>query len=425
MNIDNISDNFNKCKPILLELLISYYGEEHRNKITERFNSIYFDFSSTPDEDYKYALSHNLSDFEQIKKRFEDYERIKNKAKKIYRKLILKYIYKNFIQSYNIPKDKENLFISLFFDDEFNTGYIDSFSSESIELVNNPHTPIIVKQSIVDEQKRFMEISSELKLHYKNISLDLINKFINFRNIVQSAYETYIIKNSEFGKKIYKTIKREFNLKISPADITTFAFNEEPQFIALEDYHFNNCRYIKYPITAIINCTSYGIDISIIHELIHAIENDGKNVGIRIYKDSNLNNVANEIRTEKIAKKLTKKLHEKGIFIYDNPEDYQYEETSCYEWLFGFCSNFFEQFESFISNLAINGTPFKLDEQFGESWKTYSKHLDNIYYKLVSYITIKPGVDIPFKFPDIHTELIEDMKDFYNNKKRINLVKKQ
>jgi len=53
--LEDINAHFNKYLGVLSEKLIAYYGEEYRNDITEKINRTYYNFTSTPHEEYKYA----------------------------------------------------------------------------------------------------------------------------------------------------------------------------------------------------------------------------------------------------------------------------------------------------------------------------------------------------------------------------------
>ena len=147
------------------------------------------------------------------------------------------------------------------------------------------------------------------------------------------------------------------------------------------------------------------------HEVIHKIETDKNYVGISIHDDRNTNNIINEIRTQYLALKFTKQLHEEGIFIYDNPDDYNIEKECAYEVLFPLTQNFIDEYEDIISDCAINNTPNKLYEYFGEDWKEFSEQIDYIYYEHMKYFF---GTNnIPYiNSNDKITELINNMNSF-------------
>ena len=66
--------------------------------------------------------------------------------------------------------------------------------------------------------------------------------------------------------------------------------------------------------------------------------------------------------------------------MYDNPNDYKIEGESTYETLFPLTKDFLDEHETLFSNCAINNTPQKLDEDFGEFWEEFSKKINSIYY---------------------------------------------
>ena len=68
--------------------------------------------------------------------------------------------------------------------------------------------------------------------------------------------------------------------------------------------------------------------------------------------------------------------------MYDNPNDYKIEGESTYETLFPLTKDFLDEHETLFSNCAINNTPQKLDEYFGEFWEEFSKKINS---KLLSF----------------------------------------
>lgn len=82
INTYDITENFNKYKPLLLEMFISYYGEEYRRTILKRFDNVYLNFSSTPDEEYKFwkIRKNELSSYEfnWVKNKYTLYKEEKN-----------------------------------------------------------------------------------------------------------------------------------------------------------------------------------------------------------------------------------------------------------------------------------------------------------------------------------------------------------
>lgn len=121
----DFTDDFNKYKDEILEVLISHYGEDKRELITKRFNLIAFDFSSLPTDDYEYALKHsNELSYEDLLLIEEEYIKFKNISLELKQKFINQFS-KHLLdeeQLENFTLEDRDLFISLFTDENFKIG---------------------------------------------------------------------------------------------------------------------------------------------------------------------------------------------------------------------------------------------------------------------------------------------------------------
>ncbi len=420
INICNIYENFNKHKNIIISSFIDYYGQENYSLIDKRINSTYFDFSSTPVEDYKYVLEHDneISSFDKIiiKLRYKLYRDLEKKSRKNNFDLLAKYISNNLLIT-NLSKIKSNeeAFWSLFSDENFNSGLIDSFSSKSTDLLNDNSVATCIKESINNDREKFKELSKNLGIDFSNLTPNIVNKYIEYRKEIQENHKTYIAKNSQFGKKIFKAIKSEFNLELCPEILSFISFIENPYAGNIIVKKVNNTsfyNFIRIPLIHLINIGIKGLDVNIIHELIHKIETDKDRVGISILDGKNTNNIINEIRTQKLAIFITRKLHEQGIFIYDKPDDYKIEGESTYEWMFPLTESFLNEFEDIFSSCAINNDIDKLNDFFGTSWITYSEHINNVYNNNM-YFFSRFGKIPNIKLHESVTSMINDMELVY------------
>lgn len=86
-----------------------------------------------------------------------------------------------------------------------------------------------------------------------------------------------------------------------------------------------------------------------IHELVHAIEK------------RNSPNIINEVVTQKAAINITRRLHDNGIFLFDNPIDYQIEGTTKYEALFPIIEPILTNYFYILKDAHINGSFNLLD----------------------------------------------------------------
>ncbi len=87
------------------------------------------------------------------------------------------------------------------------------------------------------------------------------------------------------------------------------------------------------------------------------------------------------------------------------------EGEASYEALFPFTKDFLEEHEKLFSNCAINNTPEKLHECFGDNWDEFSKKISSIYYDHMHLFSRTRT--IPYVYSDDSiTELINNMNLF-------------
>lgn len=419
INLININDNFNKNKKFIVDILINYYGQEYSNVIKERLENVFFDFSSTPEEEYKFLKSHTnqINDLNKllIKIRYKQYEKIKSESQKSNFKALAEYVVNKLsISNFDNINIESETFLSLFTDKNFNSGYIDAFSSKSINLLNDLSLADSIKESIINDQKEFRRIIDSLGIRLENLSTDNVDKLIEYRKKLQTIYKSNVAQKSRFGKNMFKEIRKKFDVELTPENLSAIAFLENAWSGSISVENENNIAYhqiIKIPLLHLINLGIKGLDVDIIHEIIHKIETNGNCVGISIHDDENTNDIVNEIRTQIIAIQITKELHQLGIFIYDNPNNYKIEGESTYEVLFPLTKEFFCRYEELFSNCAINNTPHILYEYFGEYWKEFSEKINNIYYNHMHYFSKTHSIP-NIKFNDKITELINNMELF-------------
>lgn len=419
INLIDINDNFNKNKNFIIDILINYYGHEYADIIKKRLDTVLFDFSSTPEEDYNFSRTHgnqiNKLSKLLINSRYKVFKKIQNESRSTNLKALIEYI-KIKLQIDNI--DKVNIeskaFLSLFTDNNFNSGFIDAFSSKSIELLNDSSISKSMKENIIYDQKEFKRIINSLGIKLENLSTNDVDELIEYRRKLQTIYKSSIIQKSKYGKNLFEEIRKKFGVELTPENLSSIALVENAWAGYIRVENENGIAYhqiIRIPLLHLMNLGVKGLDVSIIHELIHKIETSGDYVGISIHDNNNTNNIINEIRTQYLAIRITKELHKLGIYMYDNPNDYKIEGESTYETLFPLTKDFLDEHETLFSNCAINNTPQKLHEYFGEFWEEFSKKINSIYYNhmhLFSRTHCMPYVDVN----DDITKLINSMNLF-------------
>ena len=421
INYNNIGENFNKYKKIIIEVLTDYYGVQYKEVIKRRLDNVFFDFSSTPEDDYIFLKVHkDLLDNSSkllIKLRYYEFKNIQRKEQKSCFRLLIEYI-KSYLEISNIDEiNIENeAFLSLFTDKKFNSGYIDAFSSKSISLLGDSSISKSVKESIIHDQEEFKRIINSFGIKIENLSREVVDKLLKYRKKLQDAYKSNIVQKSIFGKTLLREIKKMFSIEIPAKVLNYYAFREDSWagYICIEDdSNLTYYQFIKNPLLHYINSGIKGLDVILIHEIIHKVESNDDYIGISTADDDDVNHIINEVRTQNLAIKITKKLHELGIYIYDNPDDYTIEGESTYELLFPLIKDFLDENETLLSDCAINNTPKKLNEYFGEFWEEFGKKINSIYYDHMH--TFLRMDNIPYiNENDSITELINNMRTFKN-----------
>ncbi len=370
-------DTFNLHKEDILDVLIEHYHENNRDKIIKRFNKTDFVFESNPVDEYNYMLFNDYSFRDLIKslKEILIFERNSKKYKKEYYKWLEIYINTKLLQKGEIKLSNDNVW-KIFSD------YIFAFSIDSEILLNNESTPSSVKQNILDRKKCFYETVKKENLCIA-VECDRVEEYCSFVNDVKDYFMCEIAKKTKLGNYLHNKYKSLFDINIKELVFgSTKAFNLT--FFYDDNDKSKFYKILKYPIMSLKNNKSNNLDVTLMHEIIHSIETSEKGLGVGV--DNNSKNIIfNEIRTQKLAIELTKKLHKKNIFIFDDPKNYEDEFMDSYEIYAPISFDFITKYDEIITDCAINNTPDKLEEIFGENFKEYSKLLDELHSKIKQY----------------------------------------
>lgn len=224
-----------------------------------------------------------------------------------------------------------------------------------------------------------------------NLSNTAVDSFIKFRNKKQVEHDLYIRKNTNFSRQLKRKLQTFFpNISSKYIDIIIekVLYLKTPcHGLITIDEHLE-CRILNIPILYLFNQGFKGVDVIVIHECIHQIESEGMYTGISMHNHRGTNVLLNEIRTQKLAIKMTRFFHNLGFFMYDNPLDYSLEGDSLYEYMFPLTFNFLSEYEMLISNCAIKNKCFELEKIFGEKWSDYNEYLETLFNSIVNYNTM-------------------------------------
>jgi len=417
INFKNLEENFIKYKDVIIELLVECYGEKYRNIILYKMNNIFMDFSSIPTDDYEYLLLHdkeiNFRDKVMIKLNYLEYKKQEKELLKKYEKELLEYVMLKFSISKHFKYKNSNLFLSLFMGNNFSGGYIDAFCSEYVSLLNDSNVSKDVKVSILGQQKLFFEFVNKLELSVKDIPVDLADEIVKYRNFLRKEYQMMLVEKTTSGKDMIEKYKKHANI-IMPEEAAREIFFHRFPFTAII---YGEYFVIKIPIIYLKNMGAKAIDVSVIHEIIHYVESNKNYVGICDYIKG-VNKLVNEIRTQKLAIKITNKLHELGVFMYDNPNDYKILGECLYEKLFPLTGTFFEDYEDFLNNVAISNDVGVLDKFLGPAWGEYSKYMD-IQYHNFRFNIENFDVEIEICLDEMVKGWLSDMKGVYYSKVKL------
>ncbi len=409
-DIVNFNKKIEQNKDKIIQAFIDYYGLEYSDIIKDRFDKIYFDFSSKPEEEYIFVCSHEDEISEEIKQsiysKCEEYIESDEKAREENNKRLINYIEEKLsIKISDMEKISKLHILSAFTDYNLNEGLIDSYSTESFKILNDPFKPTTIKESIIKDQER---LYNTLKLYDIDIkpTRETADEIIEYRNKLKFLHEMHIVNNSYFVQ-LMDDIEDKFSFRLSPGVLCDiFLSNNSTAYTIGRN---GKCySIIKVPLLQHINNNIIALDVNVIHEIIHEIETNKNRTGIQINeKDGKVNNAINEILTEMSAKKITTKLHDMGVYIFDDPSNCKIYEQSVYEGLFPITEEFIGENDSLFRECSINNNPEKLERTFGEHWKSFSELLDS---RLKEIIDIYINQD---KFSVIQSD--EKINDAINN----------
>lgn len=369
----NFQKQFSKYKDILMEEIIQEFGEEYRNDIIERINNHGIILQSNPLDDYTYLCKHadkiKFTDRFIIKERHRKLERIKEKARNDLMhefQWMIKVFFK-IDENIIFGKDSNEL-VSLFGNENFDTSYIDSYNSDSMNLLNREDTPQIVKENILNDQRILKESLEKYGIIIDEDFISQVDDFIDKRKLEKDGYYRKILKsNSSYNKELSQYLS-----VVNPAILFYISFFQFSHRNTISIKNQTTIEYVFCPIIRLINQNLKGLDIAFIHELVHTVAKE-KRVSI-----------INEVIVQKAAINITRRLHENGIFIFDNPDDYRIENECTYESLFPIIEPILSNYDDILKDTLINGSLYSLSEVFGESWNNFLTELENLFSTLLN-----------------------------------------
>lgn len=283
--------------------------------------------------------------------------------------IIKKYIVEHFFIKEEIVYDKNNEeLINLFTDENLNASYIDSYSENSMSLLTNKNCPKSLKENILSDQRILKEKLESYGIEWTQYKESQVDNFIRYRtDQIGYYYYEILAQNSAYKRELSASIKSS-----SIQALYCISLNDSPirGKIKIDEKEIS---YIFFPIARYLNSGIKGMDVALIHELIHTFcKYPEKNTAI-----------INEVLTEKLAITITKRLHNKNIFIFDDPNDYVIEGECVYERLFPFIEGIYTNFSSLLKEGLLNDDYSKLEELLQSTWPHTIELLNLAYEKII------------------------------------------
>ena len=373
-------ERINKLKPELIEAFVQYYGEEYRDQIQERINSVKF-FPDTNPVIAKRNVEKYPSRFSVIEKLkiFEEYKKYEKVRKSIKRELETKMVDAIFDVVKDVVPDKRKIQDNFkLFSNNFGSSCIDAFSSQNLRILNSKIQSKILKESIKRDQKKFL---SAFGVKEEFVSTEKVDKFIKFRESIKRIYNNEVAIKSNYGKRYKQLIEGEIESTVEDyciqanfynTNLSTFSWSKTDNGLTKA-----GC-VIRLPLFDMRIDSKKHADLCFIHEMIHNVETV---VDVGIMDADENNRMANEIRTQMVARKIAAELFKRGIIIFDTSMDEPVRLEGClYDNMLPLVEGIFDKYETFISKCAIEGKPRLLEVRFGKSeWQLFSQALDDLY----------------------------------------------
>lgn len=345
----------------IIDCFVLVYGEKHRKIITEKLNNCLILLCGY--------------------KSLEERKVIKNKINQKYLIIFTEKIKEIINLSY-----KE--FIFLFGDNLFESNYmLEAFGSTSQKIMDMEAKSRVAqfnKKQIIQIRNKFYSLFS------KSISPDIADKLIKLYNeIKDQAKAEYFNEAINYEENKTKLDSYAFLEKVS-FNRNFYDFEDQqhngfqPNFIRDQNgnvklFPIINFSIVKNSMARMFGSPDY-FDVLLIHELNHIIgthlldyessdnfiiqtglgEFCKKNNKTRYHYMDYIDEVFNQI----IAKKVTKLLHSKGIYLIDDPNKSQIEDSSLYEMGEFLLEDFFELFYNDI--LELYNSPGGLDKFYSK-----------------------------------------------------------
>lgn len=362
----NSEDRLNKYLDYLIEILASDYHYSFKDLIAKRLKDVVYIFDSFPSDSYEVLkrLGFNAKEKKDLfnyyleHKDYLDNERI---IDKVINKKRDNYLKDAFNISSSFYKKNRKIINSLDYK------YFSSFYDEYYDRSD-------ISKVIDNYRRNYIKTCKKIGLSplVDQKKIDLLIESCNYLN----DFKNYKLLNSTlFGKRM----KEKIGLKLQVNSSLQNKYLRNLLDIEEHTLAFTTCiknkTVIYFPILA-----NYqeSLDVVLLHEMIHALERVNNNYGLDIV---NLEQTTfNELRTQKKALEISKKLRKDHVYIFDM-DDRNTKSNITYDKFIPLVSNFLEENKQLLDYAALTNRMSILYKMFSkDDFELYTYILENMYY---------------------------------------------
>lgn len=361
----NPNKRFLEYRDYLIDLIASSYHKSFKDLIATRIKDAFYFFDSTPDVTYEslYNLDSSLDELKYYKSLMDDYMSKGEKLQDEIDDYTLRYLKELLNISDDVFDKNKEAILGLRFDafDKKYKKYLD-YDNEVRDLL------LELQQDYIDTCKRIgiIPLLDEEKL----------DDCIDFLKRQEKVLERNVIKNSIFGKNILDRLGDiPFYKKILLArKIVYFEEDFDCDVTAITSLSKEYSKtFISFPLLK--KYLDRGLDINLLHELVHVCEMNDENCSFIINKDYS---IFNEFRTQEKARSLFKRLRKDNVYIFD--QDNNTLNNSAYDIYLPLVNSLLDNYRELFDSSAINNRLSVINENLGkDNFTNYCIFLTSLY----------------------------------------------
>ena len=356
---------FLEYQDYLIDLIASSYHKSFKDLIATRIKDAFYFFDSTPDVTYEslYNLDSSLDNLKYYKSLMNDYMSKGEKLQDEIDDYTLGYLKELLNISDEVYDKNKEVILGLRFDafDKKYKKYLD-YDNEVRDLL------LKLQQDYIDTCKRIgiIPLLDEEKL----------DSCIDFLKRQEKVLERNVIKNSIFGKNILDRLGGiPFYKKILLArNIIYFEEDFDCDVTAITSLSKEYSKtFISFPLLK--KYLDRGLDINLLHELVHVCEMNDEHCSFIINKDYS---IFNEFRTQEKARSLFKRLRKDNVYIFD--QDNNTLNNSAYDIYLPLVNSLLDNYRELFDSSAINNRLSVINENLGkDNFTNYCIFLTSLY----------------------------------------------